>query len=93
MDFNIRSELVIYRGGSIPKTMINDIRVSQLVIAKMNNGKARQLHWNVGTVSQTVRSGNGPYIEPCPPRALLTVFSTTQLGHLITQYEFIPSRF
>jgi len=34
MDFNIRSELVIYRGGSIPKTMINDIRVSQLVISK-----------------------------------------------------------
>jgi hypothetical protein len=30
---------------------------------------------------------------PCPPRALLTVFSTTQLGHSITQSVFMPSQF
>jgi len=37
MDFKIRRELIIYRGGSIPKTVMNDIRVSQLVISKTNN--------------------------------------------------------
>ncbi|HUU52445.1 MAG TPA: hypothetical protein VMW92_05400 [Candidatus Heimdallarchaeota archaeon] len=37
MDFKIRRELVIYRGGNIPKTVMNDIRVSQLVISKTNN--------------------------------------------------------
>ncbi|MEE9503185.1 MAG: hypothetical protein V3V48_14005, partial [Candidatus Aminicenantaceae bacterium] len=48
---------------------------------------------DVGTVSQTVRSGNGPYIERCHARpALLTVFSTTQLGHSITQLVSIRSR-
>jgi len=30
---------------------------------------------------------------PCPHGALLTVFSTTQLEHSITQCEFTPSRF
>jgi hypothetical protein len=40
---------------------------------------------DVGTVSQMVRSGNGPYIKRNHARpALLTVFSTTQLGHSIT---------
>ena len=42
---------------------------------------------NVGSVPRTDRLGNGPYKGSCPPRALLTVFSTTQLGHLKTQYE------
>jgi hypothetical protein len=37
MDFNIRRELVINREGSIPKTVMNDIRVSQLVISETNN--------------------------------------------------------
>jgi len=41
---------------------------------------------DVGTVSQKVRSGNEPYIEKNNARpALHTVFSTTHLGHLITQ--------
>jgi hypothetical protein len=48
---------------------------------------------NVGTVSQTVRSGNGLYIEKNHARpALYTVFSTTQLGYLITQLVFLRSR-
>ncbi len=42
---------------------MNDIRASQLVISKTNNRKAVRLYLNVGTVSQTVRSGNGPYKE------------------------------
>jgi len=41
---------------------MNNIPVSYLVIAKTNNGIAMRLYYNVGTVSQTVRSGNGPYI-------------------------------
>jgi hypothetical protein len=57
---------------------MNDIRASQLVISKTQF---------VGTVSQTVRSGNEPYNVPCLHGALHTVFSTTQLGHLITQCE------
>jgi hypothetical protein len=63
-------------------------RVFQLVISKMNNDIAIRLYYNVGTVSQTVRSGSGPYIgenHACP--ALLTVFSTTQLEHSITQCD------
>jgi hypothetical protein len=47
----------------LPKIVMNDIRVSQLVIAKTNNGTAVRSYLNVGTVSQTVRSGNGPYIK------------------------------
>jgi len=52
---------MILRQGSIPKSVMRDIRVSQLVIGKTNNGKAVGL--SVGAVSQTVRSGNGPCIK------------------------------
>ena len=31
--------------------------------SKTNNKTTVQLYFNVGTVSQTVRSGNGPYIH------------------------------
>jgi len=53
--------------------------------SKMNNGIAMRLYSNVGTVSQTVRSGNGPYIasDHAHP-ALLTVFSIIKFDHLIT---------
>jgi hypothetical protein len=45
-----------------------------------------RLYSNVGTVSQTVRSGNGPYIDRYHARhVLLTVFSITKSDHLITQ--------
>jgi hypothetical protein len=61
------------------------VRVSQLVISKTNNRIATRLYSNVGTVSQTVRSGNGPYIARDHARsALLTVFSITQSDHSIT---------
>ncbi len=44
-----------------------------------------RLCFDVGTVSQTVRSGNGPYKEKYHARpALLTVSSITQSDHLIT---------
>jgi hypothetical protein len=77
----------------ILESVMNDIRISQLVIAKTNNGITVRLYYNVGTVSQTVRSGIGPYIAKDHARpALHTVFSTTQLGHLITQLVFIRSR-
>jgi len=47
-----------------------------------------RLYSNVGSVSQTVRSGNGPYIARNHARpALLTVFSTTQLDPSITQCD------
>jgi len=61
-------------------------RVIRLVVSKTNNGKAVWLYSDVGTVSQTVRSGNGLDIEKmsCPPRALLTVFSITQSDHSIS---------
>jgi len=73
---------------------MDDVRASQLVISKTNNGIAMRLYCNVGTVSQTVRSGNGSYIARDHARpALLTVFSTTQLGHLTTHSEFMQSRF
>ncbi|MCK4930530.1 MAG: hypothetical protein KAT01_00080, partial [Candidatus Aminicenantes bacterium] len=42
-------------------------RVLQLVISKTNNGTAVQLSLNVGTVSQMVRSGIGPYIKRTIP--------------------------
>ena len=65
---------------------MNDFRVSQMVISKTNNRTAMWLFSDVGTVSQKVRSGNEPYIEKNNARpALHTVFSTTHLGHLITQ--------
>ena len=52
-----------------------------------------QLYLSVGTVSQTVRSGNGPYKEKHHARpALLTVFSITQSDHLIAYKEFMLSR-
>jgi hypothetical protein len=54
--------------------------------SKTNNGISVRLYLNVGTVSQTVRSGNEPYTE-CPHGALHTVFSTTQSGHSITQFD------
>ena len=76
MDFNIRSELVIYREGSIPKTVINDVRVFQLVISKtLSVSPARKLRSDPGIphISQQEMSHARP--------ALLTVFSTTQLGH------------
>jgi hypothetical protein len=41
---------------------MDDVRVFQLVITKTNNRIAMRLCYYVGTVSQTVRSGNGPYI-------------------------------
>jgi hypothetical protein len=52
---------------------MSESRVSQLVIAKTNNGTSVWLYVNVGTVSQTVRffsvhSRNEPYIKrnwPC----------------------------
>jgi len=50
----------------------------------------RDISWtlsilDVGTVSQTVRSGNGSYIKRNHARpALLTVFSITQSDHSIT---------
>jgi len=41
--------------------------------------------------------GGFPHIPmgdvPCPPRALLTVFSTTQLEHLITKCDLCHLRF
>ena len=78
---------------SSPKSVMNDIRVSQLVISITNNGTAVRLYLYVGTVSQTVRSGNGPYIKRNHARpALLTVFSTTQLGYSISQLISICSR-
>jgi hypothetical protein len=42
---------------------MNDIRESQLVTAETNNRAAVWLSFNGGTVSQTVRSGTGPYIK------------------------------
>ncbi len=43
---------------------------------------------HVGTVSQTVRSGNESYKEKYHARpSLLTVFSTTQLEHSIRQFD------
>jgi len=57
---------------------MNDVSSVQLVISKTNNGTAVRLYLNVGTVSQMVRSGNGPYIAKYHARsALHTVFSTT----------------
>ena len=43
----------------------------------------------VGTVPQTVRSGNGPYTGPCPHGALHTVFTTTQLRALNNTLGFL----
>jgi hypothetical protein len=43
--------------GNIPKTVMND--VSRVPIDDFENTLE-------GTVSQTVRSGNGPYTGPCP---------------------------
>jgi hypothetical protein len=53
--------------NEVPKVSIGDFET--------NYGKAMPLYSNVRTVSQTVSSGNGPYNEACPPRALLMVFS------------------
>ena len=59
-------------------------RVPQLYDIKNEQRLSSAAH--VGTVSQTVRSGNEPYKEKYHARpSLLTVFSITQLGHSITQ--------
>ncbi|MGB6338835.1 MAG: hypothetical protein WBF32_03595 [Candidatus Aminicenantaceae bacterium] len=48
------------------------------MISKTNIWKAALLYFDVGTVSQTVRSGNGPYIKRNHAHpAFHTVFSTT----------------
>jgi len=53
--------------------------MSKLMITKTKNGMTLQLYSNVGTISQTVRSGNGPYIDKYHARTVLhTVFSTSQ---------------
>ncbi len=60
---------------------MNDVRVSQSVISKTNNGTSVLFYFNVGTVSQTVRSGNGPYKEKHHTRpALLTVLEMLPSG-------------
>ncbi len=73
--------------GSIHKTVMNDVRASQLVIAKTRSvSPARKLRSDPGF----------PHISPLEMYharpALLTVFSTTQLGHLITQCVSTSSR-
>ncbi|MCK4931060.1 MAG: hypothetical protein KAT01_02765 [Candidatus Aminicenantes bacterium] len=45
------------------------------MISKTNNGTAVRLYLNVGTVSQTVRSGNGPYKNRTMPIQPFTRFS------------------
>ena len=48
---------------------------------------------HVGTVSQTVRSGNGPYKEKYHARpTLLTVFPITQSDHPKMRTAFLSSR-
>jgi hypothetical protein len=76
--------------GGISKAVMNDI--PNVPIGDCENEQrdiSRSLYiLDVGTVSQTVRSGNGPYIEKCHARpAHHTVFSITQLGHSITQSD------
>ena len=73
------SQLLQIRVDVIPIDQISDFR------NKLRNISRSLSILDVGTVSQTVRSGNGPYIGKHHARpALLTVFSTTQLGHSIT---------
>lgn len=57
--------------GSIPKTVRNDFRMFQLVISKTRYEE---------TVSQTVSSGNGPYMAPCLHGALLHGFLHLTIG-------------
>jgi len=58
------------------------IRVIRLYDLKNEQRESSAAH--VGTVSQTVRSGNGPYKEKYHARpSLLTVFSITQSDHSI----------
>jgi hypothetical protein len=73
---------------SIPKSVMDEVRVSQLVISKTR----------LVSPARKLRSVAGfPHISPWEmyhARPVLhTVFSTTQLGNLITQFEFMPSWF
>jgi len=71
--------------ASIPKSVMNDIRVIQFVISKTRSVSPA---WKLRSVA------GFPHISPWEmyraSQALLTVFSTTELDHLITQCEFIP---
>jgi hypothetical protein len=70
------------------KSVMNDVRVSQLVISKtLSVSPARKLRSVPGFSHISLREMY--HARP----ALLTVFSTTQLEHLITHCEFMPSRF
>ncbi len=81
------SQLLQIRVDVIPIDQISDFR------NKLRNISRSLSILDVGTVSQTVRSGNGPYIGKYHAHpALLTVFSTTQLEHSITQLVFIRSQ-
>ena len=56
------------------------------MISKTNIWETALLYSDGGIVSQTVRSGNGPYKEKYHARpALLTIFFITQSGHSIPQ--------
>jgi hypothetical protein len=71
---------MIVRQGSIPKSVMSDIRVSQLVIAKtLSVSPARKLRSVPGFPHISHREMY--HARP----ALHTVFSTTQLGHSIAQ--------
>ncbi len=58
----------------IGRYVMNDVPSVPIGDFENEQREAMRLYSNVGTVSQTVRSGNGPYNAPCPPRALHTVF-------------------
>jgi hypothetical protein len=83
------TEKVIESWLSISKSVTNDIRVSQLVIAKM---KFRSV-----SPARKLRSVSSfPHISPWEMSharpVLHTVFSTAQLGHLITKLVFLRSQ-
>jgi len=66
--------------------MLMSYRVIRLYDVKNEQRESSAAH--VGTVSQTVRSGTGPYKEKNHARqALLTVFSITQSDHSITPFS------
>jgi hypothetical protein len=77
--------------GPIYKTVMNDLTSDQ--IGDFENeqriiSRARSI-LDVGTVSQTVRSGNGSYKDKDHAHpSLYTVFSITQLDHSITPLCF-----
>jgi len=73
----------VFLGFDIFKSVMMLFRVIRLYDIKNEQRESSAAH--VGTVSQTVRSGTGPYKEKYHARpALLTVFSITQSDHSIS---------